>query len=64
MAAKRKTRTQPPQHEGEEVKVRISIDVPQSLYLNGIWVSPGEEAFVAADAARELIREGKAEAVA
>ena len=63
MAAKRKTPTNPPRHGGEEVKIRLSVDEPEALYLNGIWVSPGEEAYVPTADADKLVKEGKAEAL-
>lgn len=58
---KRKAVTRPPEHGGEEVKLRLSIDEPQAVYVAGVWVSPGEEAFV--PAAEALIEEGKAVAI-
>ncbi len=61
--AKRKTRTDPPRRGGQEAKIRLSIDEPESLYLDGVWVSPGEEAWVSRERAGELVRAGKAERV-
>ena len=58
--AKRKALTDPPKHGGDEKKVRLSVSLKQSLYLDGIWVSPGEEAYVAADEARKLLKAGEA----
>ena len=43
--------------------MRIGIDEPEALYVNGIWISPREEAYVAVDAADQLIADGKAVAV-
>lgn len=60
MAAKRKAKTHPPQHEGEELKIRLDVNLDEALYLNGIWVSPGEEAYVAAADARKLVKDGQA----
>ncbi len=62
--AKRKTATIPPKHGGDETKVRLSVDLHESLYIGGIWYSPGEEAYVAADEASKLVKAGKAEEVA
>ena len=63
MAAKRKTPTDPPRHGGEETKVRLSVDLDEAQYVNGIWISPGEEAYVAKKEADKLVKAGKAEKV-
>ena len=58
--AKRKTRTRPPRHSDQEQKIRLAIDEPEALYLGGIWVSPGEEAWVPAHEAGKLLDAGRA----
>ena len=54
------TRPAPPKHEGEERKIRLKPDQAEAIYINGVWISPGEEQFVAADDASQLLRDGKA----
>jgi hypothetical protein len=56
--------TKPPRHEANELKIRLSVDEPEAHRIDGVWVSPGEEAWVPTADATRLVKEGKAELVA
>jgi len=36
----------PPRHGGHETLVRLDYNAPEALYIDGVWVSPGEIAWV------------------
>ena len=37
---------QPPAHGGEEVLVQRPHDAAEAVYVDGVWISPGEVAYV------------------
>ncbi len=57
----RKAKTAPPKHGGPETKIRLSPDLEEAIYINGVWISPGEEAWVEKKAAARLVKDGDAE---
>lgn len=54
----------PPRHAGEEELVQLSASEAEAVRISGVWISPGEQAWVRSAEAKKLIKAGQAEAVA
>ncbi len=48
------TRPAPPPHSGDEVLVQRPNDAAEAVYVDGVWISPGELAYARKGAAREI----------